>query len=174
MTASVAIGGTLSRRRAMRTIYTLLSVSALLFAGSVAFFVLGVRNAAAPPAAEPVASVKQIMNGIVAPSSKAIYDSVSTVVTSQGTTETVPRTARDWEIVGSHAVALVEAANLMKVGGRARDRGDWTRLSDMMAKAAMQSYHAAEKKDVEALLASGEQLNNSCDSCHRNYEINIE
>ncbi len=62
----------------------------------------------------------------------------------------------------------------MKVDGRAKDATDWMRMSDAMATAAMQSYRATEKKDVEALLASGEVLNNSCDNCHRRYEAPVE
>jgi hypothetical protein len=158
----------------MRTIYGILAISCLLFLGGVSFFVFAFRHARQAGPGAPVASVKQIMQGIVAPSSKAIYDAVSTVVTDAGTIETVPRTDRDWQIVGSHAIALVEAANLLEVGGRARDATDWVRMSDGMAKAATQAERAAAKQDPQALLAAGEVLNNSCESCHRNYDIPVE
>jgi hypothetical protein len=158
----------------MRTIYGLLAISALMFLAGVGFFVIGARNASRTPTSAPVASVKQIMRGIVTPASNAIYNAVSTTVTEKGTTDVVPRNDREWDAVGSGAMALVEAANLLKVDGRARDNSDWMRMSDAMSKAAMQSYRAAEKKDVDALLASGEVLNNSCDSCHRNYEVVVE
>lgn len=158
----------------MRTIYGILIVSALLFIGSVAFVVVGIRNAAAPAASSPVATVKQIMRGIVVPASNVVYNAVATTVTKEGTQETVPRTDRDWENVGSNAVALVEAANLLKVGGRAKDRSDWPRMADAMAKAAMQAYRATEAKNAEALLAAGEVLNSSCESCHRNYDVLVE
>ena len=158
----------------MRKIYGLLVISLLTFITGIVFIVLGARNAGKAPGAAPVASVKQIMQGIVTPASGAIYNAVSTTVTVKGTEEIFPRNDREWAIVGSHAMALVEAANLLKVDGRAKDTGDWMRMSDAMGTAAMQSYRAAEKKDVEALLASGEVLNNSCDSCHRNYEVAVE
>lgn len=158
----------------MRTIYSLLALSLLMFLAGIGFMVVGARNAVRTPASAPVASVKQIMRGIVSPASNAIYNAVSTTVTATGTEEVFPRNDRQWEAVGSSAMALVEAANLLKVEGRARDHGDWLRMSDAMNKAAMQSYRAAEKKDVEALLAAGEVLNNSCDSCHRNYEVVVE
>jgi len=158
----------------MRTIYGLLVIGLLTFLTGIVFIVMGARNAGNASTAAPVASVKQIMQGIVTPSSNAIYNAVSTTVTQKGTEEVFPKNDREWSVVGSHAVALVEAANLMKVKERARDSGDWMRMSDAMSTAAMQSYRAAEKKDTEALLASGETLNNSCDSCHRNYEVAIE
>jgi len=158
----------------MRTIYALLAISLLTFISGIVFIVLGARNGGKAPAAAPAASVKQIMDGIVTPASNAIYNAVSTTVTTKGTEEVFPKNDKEWAIVGSHAMVLVEAANMLKVDGRAKDSGDWMRMSDAMSTAAMQSYRAAEKKDVEALLASGETLNNSCDSCHRNYEVAIE
>jgi hypothetical protein len=158
----------------VRTIYGILAVSLVMFVAGVVFFVFGIRNAAQAPPAAPVASVKQIMRGIVAPASAAIYNAVSTTVTEKGTEDVQPRNDREWEAVGSSAIVLVEAANLLKIEGRAKDQGDWLRMSDALAKAAMQSYRAAEKKSVEGLLASGEVLNNSCDSCHRNYEVVVE
>jgi hypothetical protein len=158
----------------MRTIYAILAISLLIFLAGVAFFVTGLRSDEQAPAAESVASVKQIMQGIVVPASMTIYNAVSTTVSEKGTQEVFPRNDREWEVVGSSAVALVEAASLLKVGGRAKDRGDWPRMSDAMAKAAMQSYRAAAKKDVESLLAAGEVLNNSCSSCHRNYDVPID
>ena len=49
----------------MRTIYGLLGISLLLFLSSIWFLVLGVRGPVRPPQAEPVASVKQLMTGII-------------------------------------------------------------------------------------------------------------
>jgi hypothetical protein len=158
----------------MRTIYGLLLVSALMFVSGVTFLVLAARQSGKAPAAAPVASVKQLMQGMVTPASAAIYNAVSTTVTEKGTEEVFPRNDREWEIVGSHAMVLVEAANLLKADGRARDSSDWLRMADAMATAARQSYRATEQKSTEALLASGEVLNNSCDSCHRNYEVAVE
>jgi hypothetical protein len=158
----------------MRTIYGILAISLLTFVAGIVLVVLAARSATRTPAAAPVASVKQIMQGIVAPASSAIYNAVSTTVTEKGTEEVFPKSERDWELVGSDAMALVEAANLLKVDGRALDSRSWMRLSDEMNTAAMVTYRAAGKKDVEALLAAGEVLNNSCDNCHRNYEVVVE
>ena len=158
----------------MRTIYGLLAVGFLTLIAGLVFFFLGARQVGQQPAAAPVASVKQIMRGMVAPAANGVYNAVSTTVTAQGTQEVFPRNDREWEAIGASAVTLVEAANLLKVDGRARDRSDWMRMSDAMSKAAMVAYRAAERKDIEGLLASGEVLNNSCDSCHRNYDVPVE
>ena len=158
----------------MRTIYGLLAVGLLTLIAGLVFFLLGARQVGQQPEAPPVASVKQIMRGMVVPAANGVYNAVSTTVTANGTQEVFPRNDREWEAVGASAVTLVEAANLLKVAGRARDRSDWMRMSDAMSKAAMVAYRAAERKDIEGLLASGEVLNNSCDSCHRNYDVPVE
>ena len=158
----------------MRTIYGLLVVSLLMFLSGVTFIVLAAREAGKEPAAAPVASVKQLMQGLIIPASATIYNSVSTTISEKGTEEVFPRNDQEWENIGSNALALIEAANLLKVDGRAKDDGDWVRMSDAMATAARQSYDATQKKDVEALLASGEGLNNSCDTCHRRYEAPVD
>jgi cytochrome c556 len=42
-----------------------------------------------------------------------------------------------------------------------------------MIDASLISMKAAQAKDKEALLASGEALNDSCDSCHQKYNIDV-
>ena len=158
----------------MRTIYALLIVSLLTFLSGIAFIVLAAKDAGKVPAAAPVASVKQMMQGVIIPASATVYNSVSTTITEKGTEEVFPRNDQEWENVGSNAMVLIEAANLLKVEGRAKDDSDWARMSDAMATAARQVFQATEKKDVEALLAAGEPLNASCDSCHRRYEAPVE
>lgn len=161
----------------MKTIYGLLVLSALMFVSGVSFVVLAARGAAAPvvavPAAAPVATVKQLMNGIVTPSSSAIYGSVATLVDKDGVHETRPESDDDWTLLGSHAATLVEAGHLLMVPGRAQDTGDWTTISQAMVDAAKQCQVAADKQDTEAILACGEVLNNSCDNCHRKYQVDV-
>ncbi len=43
-----------------------------------------------------------------------------------------------------------------------------------MGDAAAQVRAAAQKKDAEGILAGGELLNNSCDNCHRKFQIPVE
>src|SRR4051812_5603087 len=111
----------------MRTIYGLLAVSLLTLVTGIVLIVMALRNGGDAQASAPAATVKQVMQAIVVPASAAVYNAVSTTVTEKGTTEIFPRNDRDWEIVGSQAMALAEAAELLKSGGRAKDRSDWTR-----------------------------------------------
>jgi len=155
----------------MRTGYGILILGLLLFVFSIWFVMAGGRNAGAKPGAAPIATVHELMDGIITPASSAVYQSVSTVVTREGTQETAPKTDREWQRLAGNAAALAEAGQLL---GRARESEDWAMIAQAMTDAAMQVHAAAQKKDPEAVLAAGELLNNSCDNCHRKFKVDVE
>jgi hypothetical protein len=159
----------------VRSLYWLFIVSALLFVSGIGFLLVASRAVrAAKPAAEqllmPVASVKQIMNGIVSPAATAVYNSVTTVMTAAGTEERAPKTDQEWDSVGDSAAALIESGNLLMIGGRAIDKADWIAMSKAMIDAAAVALKATQSRSVNDLFASGEGINNSCDTCHRKYQ----
>jgi|SRR5262245_20311371 len=163
----------------MRIVHWLFLVSVALFISGIGFIIASARTsqtaeAAAPPAAAaafpPVASVKQIMAGIVMPSAAAIWDSVSTIVDAKGVQENVPRTDQEWAVVGAHAAALIESANLLTVGNRAVDQADWVKMAKAMADAAQTALQATTDKNPEGILAAGEKINETCDNCHQKYQ----
>ena len=80
-------------------------VGVLLFVAGIGFSIAGARAARLAPAVEapittPVATVKQIMKGIVAPAATVVFNSVSTTVSIRGIEEKFPattRSGRKWE-----------------------------------------------------------------------------
>jgi hypothetical protein len=152
-------------------------VGILLYLGGIGFVIAGARTArrAPPPEAAtatvtPVATVKQIMKGIVGPAATAIFNSVSTTVTSKGVEEKAPQTDEEWEALGNSAAALIESGNLLLMGSRAVDKGDWVKMSREMIDAGKIALKATVAKSAEQVLASGEAVNASCDNCHGKYQ----
>jgi hypothetical protein len=118
-----------------------------------------------PPLA-PVATVRQVMEGIVIPYSQAIFDAVAY---TNGTLTKTPATDDDWQRVETRAVAVAEAGNLLMMAPRAKDNDTWLMLSrDMNAKAA-QVAEAAAAKDPDRLLDAGGALYGTCTACHAKY-----
>lgn len=161
----------------MRTVHWLFAVSVALFISGIGFIIASGRaskvEAAAPPPAPslpPVASVKQIMAGIVMPAAYVVFDSVSTIVDAKGVQENQPRTDEEWAIVGANAAVLIESANMLLIGNRAVDQGDWVKMANAMADAGRIALKAAEGKSPEGILEAGEAINQSCDSCHEKYQ----
>ena len=159
----------------MRLTTWLYVVSAALFICGIAFIITGARTtqaatpAEAPPAITSVATVKQLMDGIIGPSATVVFDSVGTIVDATGIHENQPRTDAEWATVSGSAAALVESANLLVMGNRAIDRQDWVTMSKALADAGMLVLKATEAKDPQGILAAGETLNATCDNCHQRY-----
>jgi hypothetical protein len=159
----------------MRVGQWLFLVSAALFIAGIAFLVASTRPTGERPAAEtvvttPVASVLQIMRGITAPAARSVFDSVATIITPKGTEERAPRTAEEWDAVGDSAAALVESGNLLMLGERAIDKGDWMSMSRALMDASRVALEATKAKNVEALFNSSEAINTSCENCHERYQ----
>jgi hypothetical protein len=160
----------------MRTVHWLFVVSVALFVSGIGFVVAAGRTAqrAAPaeerPVFVPVASVKQIMAGITGPAATVVYNAVGTVINREGVTEIEPKNDEEWAVVGNNAAALVESGNLMLMEGRAVDTGDWVTMSKALIDAATVAVKAAANKDKEGILASGSDINSSCDNCHARYQ----
>ena len=71
---------------------------------------------------------------------------------------------------GNSAAALIESGNLLLMGSRAIDKGDWVKMSQAMIEAGKLALKATEDKSAEGVLAAGEEVNASCDNCHRRYQ----
>jgi hypothetical protein len=159
----------------MRTVHWLFVVSVALFVSGIGFVVAAGRTGRGAPVEErpafaPVASVKQIMAGITGPAATVVYNSVGTVINTQGVKEIEPQNDEEWAVVGNNAAALVESGNLMLMEGRAVDRGDWVTMSRALMDAATVAVKAVAAKDKEGILASGSAINESCDNCHAKYQ----
>ena len=160
----------------MRLVQWLFVVGAMLFVFGIGFVVIGARAARqTPPPAQaapivPIASIKQIMNGIIDPGATKVFDSVSTTVSDRGVEEVVPRNDEEWAAVGTSAAALAEAGNMLLIDGRAIDRGDWVTMAIAMIEAAKQTLAAVDAKSPDKILEAGSNLNTSCDNCHRRYQ----
>ena len=147
-----------------RAFYTLARTALLV---SAAVMVTGCGGAgSAPTSYRPVATVDQVMDAIVIPSSQAIFDAV---VYENGELVTAPRTDDDWFRLQMHAIALAEAGNLLLMPTRTKNEAEWVSFSNALTDHAVAVSKAAEAKDVERLLAAGSDVYRACTSCHAKY-----
>lgn len=118
------------------------------------------------PAFKPVATVDQVMDGIIIPSSQAIFDAV---VYSNGELVQSPKTDDDWYNLRIHAIALAEAGNLLMMAPRAVDNSDWMTFATALVDQGVATAKAAEAKDIQALLKTGGDMYTVCTGCHDKY-----
>jgi cytochrome c556 len=126
-----------------------LALGALLIA-SIAF--------AQQAGVRPVASVRQIMDGLVTPASDAVF-----------AVSEAPKSDAEWAAVERQAAVLAESGNLLMLGPRVRDNDAWMTEARGLVDAAAKAADAAHAKNLEALLEASDAVGATCYSCHETY-----
>jgi cytochrome c556 len=112
----------------------------------------------APPLRR-IGTMSELMVKIIYPYSDAIF-----YITTR-----TPTTQVEWNELQAKALMVAEAANLLMLPGRARDQDQWMADAKLMLDAGEAAFTAAKNKDVDALAALSEKLQESCVTCHRHY-----
>ena len=106
-----------------------------------------------------LANVRELHDIMISPASDAVFDA-----TSQQ-----PLDEKGWTAARNQALVLAESSNLLMLGNRVRDNGNWMRMSRALVDAAAQAAAAAQKKDVKALEVATDAITVACMECHRPY-----
>ena len=128
----------------------------------VAVLASSVTVSAQQPAGEGprvVGSVRDIMRQMVMPSSDVVF----------GAGAEEPKTDADWEKVRLNAVQLAESANLLMLGSRVRDRGDWLKFAKATVDAGDAVAKLAAAKKVDGLSDASDKAYETCTTCHNKY-----
>lgn len=114
------------------------------------------------PTFQPVGTVSQVMISITYPTSDAIFY----------VERNPPKTEKAWNDLQAQALMLAESGNLLMMGRRARDQGDWIKESQELVDVGAAAYKAALAKDLPGILALNQRLNDACVTCHQQYRPN--
>jgi hypothetical protein len=115
--------------------------------------------ASTPAAPEPIATTRQIMLGITAPTSDVVF----------GVGAKAPESDAEWEKVQASALSLAESANLLRTGPRAVDQQEWLKHLDDLVSTSKAAAAAAGEKNVDKVLEVGNSIYEVCDACHKKY-----
>jgi hypothetical protein len=154
----------------------------------------GCSRQEATPDFRPTGTIKDIMDSMVDPSADKIWESVATIVDTEGIHDMRPQTDDEWAEVRRDAIKVLEATNLLLIPGRDvaepgansenpdielepaeiqelidGDRQKWTDLAHGLHDMAMITLNAINNQDADALLNSGQGLDIACERCHLNY-----
>jgi Cytochrome C' len=161
--------------------------------GSLVFF-CGCKPAAPAVELAPIGTFREVMKSIVEPNADYVWNSVATIVTAKGQEKKEPRTDDEWDEEHKHAIALVEATNLLLIPGRqvakpgeksdnpdyerdpkeveamiSKDRAKFLSHVGALREAALTMLKAVEAKDVSAIDMNGEGIDKACEDCHETY-----
>lgn len=149
------------------------------------------RPSGVASAYRPVATVQDLMAGMIDPASKVVFKAVSSEVTPNGTVETAPKNEEEWTVVRRNAVMMVEGANLLMMPGRhvappqfanqhnegelapaeiemrvAKERAAWNKLAAEFRQAALVALKAADSKKIQDFGPANEAVDTACENCH--------
>jgi len=141
------------------------------------------------PEFRTTATIKDIMDSIVDPSADELWNSVATTVDAKGVHDKFPTNDEEWKAVRRSAIRLIEASNLLLIPGRRvaqsgeksenpgielepeqmqalidKDRETFSKLAHGLHDRVMVAFKAIEAKDKEALLDSGDGIDQACEN----------
>jgi hypothetical protein len=149
----------------------------------------------APPSPfRPSATVQDIMLSIIDPNIDAVWNSVSSVSTAQGSEERRPQTDDEWKILRQHALTVAEAGNLLLIEGRqiaaagvntasggaelnpqdiqqliAANHAEFVDRAHGLHDAALELVAAIDRKNPEELEEAGGKVEHACEQCHSQF-----
>src|SRR5262249_9981838 len=181
-------------RTAMQKYLLLALLSITVLASGCAQQQQQAATATPQPEYRTTATIKDIMDSIVDPSSDYIWESVETVVSAKGIEEKMPRTDEEWKEVRRHAIALLEATNLLQMPGRHvakpgekaddpkvelgpeqieelinKDRASWYKHAQALHDATAEVMKYIDMKDAQMLLNTSDKIDAACENCHLQY-----
>jgi hypothetical protein len=144
----------------------------------------------------PIVSVKELMRDLIDPLADNIFDAVGTVITTTGRVETAPKTDADWDKIRVGAVSLAEGIYLLKIPRPFAPPGDennssgpdaaelspaqikarleadpvlWNAKIEALRNVGLEVLEIVKRRDVNALLDAGGDLDVACETCHLEY-----
>jgi len=126
---------------------------------------------APPPPFMPMATLPQLMHGVVDPAADVLWASVGSIVTKDGVEDFFPRTEEEWILVENAAVMLMESGNLLMIGDRVRDHGEWMTMSQGLIDAGKLALTAAQSRNPDEIFRVGGEIYAACDGCHQRYWV---
>jgi hypothetical protein len=119
----------------------------------------------------PVVTLNQVMVDVVNEHAHGIWD-----IDIPGNE---PDTDAEWIAVRHAATTLAAAGSITVLGGSGAndrswlDRPDWQAMSQAMTDAGLKALAGAERRNVEAVRAAGNELLLTCINCHRAYRLDV-
>jgi Cytochrome C' len=138
----------------------------------------------AASAGAPQANLSQLMKGIFYPASNVIFaaqndnpDSIKPAADPSTATDPLQSAYGKWQAVENAALALTDAAPLLRIAGRMCSNGvaaplakaDWAGLVRGLQDAGLKVYAAAKTKDQEKIVDAADAMTTACANCHDKY-----
>jgi hypothetical protein len=99
------------------------------------------------------------MIGIIEPTSGFVFEAASNT----------PQQPEQWTALENGALMLAESANLLMIGGRARNEAEWERWATALRETSETAMKAARAKDAAAIETASDEVYQTCGGGHKTY-----
>ena len=89
------------------------------------------------------------------PAADHYWDAVGTIEDAEVVVHVAPATEEEWAAVVNSAYVVTEGGDLLMMTGRAKDSGDWMKLSQVLIDVGQRAIKAAESKNTQAVFDAG-------------------
>jgi hypothetical protein len=128
-------------------------------------------KAEATPAFRPAVNVNDVMVSVVDHNSHALWNIAEP--------KKAPKSDADWHALEHASVTLAAAGSMIVMGGSGPDDAkwaadpEWRKMAQNMTDAALKAKLAVDSKNVPGVLAAGDDLVMTCESCHAKFKPSI-
>ncbi len=118
---------------------------------------------------EPAVSINRVMVDLVNDHATLLWEADLTP----------PETDEEWIALRHAATAVTAAGSITSVGGSGDDdmawaaRPEWDQMSQVMTDVGAQMLIATERRNLDQLLALGNDLVNTCIGCHNMFRLDV-
>jgi hypothetical protein len=108
---------------------------------------------------QPVATVRELMEQIIMPTSDAVF----------GVGSEAPKDDQGWASLENSALMLAESGNLLLMRMPEGDSSVWVKESKALIDSGSAAYRAAKAKKADDILEAGDKIYETCVGCHDQY-----
>ena len=112
----------------------------------------------------------EFMPHVMQYSADGIWKRQGYTVDAQGEHSLFPKNDKEWEDAESASRTLAEVTNLLLLPGRRVDDPAWTKAVIGVRVLALKAAEAAERKDPDEFFTVGGELDEACDTCHKQFD----
>jgi hypothetical protein len=124
--------------------------------------------------AKRVLEAPELMVHVIEPAARGFWKGYSEVLDENGWRDISPSSEVDWKRVEDGAATLMVGGHLLLQPEYAREPvADWNRLTQQFLDLATEGKAQAENQSKDAMLVLGEQLDETCDSCHAQFAPHV-
>jgi hypothetical protein len=117
--------------------------------------------------------MKEFMGHVMQNGGEGIWRWQGFINDEKGERSLFPKDDKEWEDAESGALTLAELTNLLLMPGRRIDDPKWDEAVAGVRALAQKAAVAAEKHDKDAFFAIGGELDEACDTCHKQFIPNF-